>query len=106
MAKHRAPKKKKPPSSPRKARKVMKKARRKSVPRSRLGRFMFRWGWIFPVLAIFVGGGILVVTYVFARIPLPAEIKLDSSAEVLDVNGDMIGTFSGEERRFLVDMDE
>src|SRR5688500_3529772 len=105
MPKHSAPKKK-PPANPRKAAKAAKKARRKAVPRSRLGRFMFRWGWIFPVLAILVGGGILGITYFFARVPLPKDVKLDSSAEVFDVSGDPIGTFSGEERRFLVDTDE
>jgi penicillin-binding protein 1A len=67
---------------------------------------MFRWGWIFPVLAIIVGGGILTITYVFARIPLPRDIKLDSSAEVYDRSGQLIGTFSGEERRFLIDTEK
>ena len=100
MSKRSAPKK--APSSPRKAAKVAKKARRKAVPRSRLGRFMFRWGWIFPVLAILVGGGVLAITYVFARIPLPDEIPLDATAEVFDVEGNPIGTFSGDERRFLI----
>ena len=66
---------------------------------------MFRWGWIFPVLAILVGGGILAVTYVFARIPLPDDIKLDATAEVFDAEGNPIGTFSGEERRFLIGED-
>jgi penicillin-binding protein 1A len=63
---------------------------------------MFRWGWIFPVLAILVGGGILVVTYVFARIPLPDQIKLDAAAEVFDKEGNPIGTFSSDQRRFLL----
>lgn len=104
MSKHSAPRK--APPSPRKAAKAAKKARRKSVPRSRLGRFMFRWGWVFPVLAILVGGGILAVTYVFARVPLPSDIKLDAAAEIFDVNGKRIGTFAGDERRFLIPEDE
>jgi penicillin-binding protein 1A len=104
MGKHTAPKK--APPKPRKAAKAAKKARKKAVPRSRLGRFMFRWGWVFPVLAILVGGGILVVTYVFARVPLPDDIKLDAAAEVVDRNGKPIGTFAGDERRFLIPDDE
>jgi len=56
--------------------------------------------------AILVGGGILALTYAFASIPLPQDIKLTSSAEVFDVNGDRIGTYSDEIKRFLIDTDE
>jgi penicillin-binding protein 1A len=43
------------------------------------------------------------LTYAFARIPLPKDIELASSAEVYDVHGKLIGTYSGEVRRFLID---
>ena len=53
--------------------------------------------------AVVVGAAILVFTYAFASIPLPKDLTLDSSAEVFDLNGEPVGTFSGEERRFLID---
>ena len=54
-----------------------------------------------------IGGAILAVTYAFASIPLPSDIDyLDSSAEVYDRHGDLIGTFSNEVRRFLIDTSE
>lgn len=60
-----------------------------------------------PVGAILVGGAILGVTYAFASIPLPPDIEyLDSSAEVYDREGRLIGTFSNEVRRFLIDTGE
>ncbi len=65
-----------------------------------------RWGWLLPIGAIFVGSGILGLTYAFASIPLPKDLDLDSSAEVYDMNDELIGTFSGEVRRFLIDTDK
>jgi len=62
-----------------------------------------RYGWTLPIGAILVGSGILGLTYAFASIPLPTELDLDSSAEVYDANDELIGTFSGEVRRFLID---
>ena len=59
-----------------------------------------------PVFAIAVGGVILTLTYAFASIPLPADIKLSSSAEVYDRHGELIGVYSGEVRRFLIDTDD
>ena len=56
--------------------------------------------------AILVGSGILGLTYAFASIPLPRELDLDASAEVYDLNDRLIGTFSGEVRRFLMDTDK
>ena len=56
--------------------------------------------------AILVGGGILALTYAFSSIPLPRDIKLTSSAEVFDVNGKLIGTYSDEIKRFLIDTDK
>jgi penicillin-binding protein 1A len=53
-----------------------------------------------------IGGGILALTYAFATIPLPKDIKLDSSAEVYDRNGIRIGTYSNEIHRFLIDTTE
>ena len=59
-----------------------------------------------PLLALVIGGGILALTYAFASIPLPRDIKLSSSAEVFDRNGVRIGTFSNEIHRFLIDTTE
>jgi penicillin-binding protein 1A len=79
---------------------------RSAQPRSRLQRFLLRFGWLLPVGAILIGGTILVLTYAFASIPLPREIPLTSSAEVFDRDGELIGSFSNEERRYLIDMDK
>lgn len=54
--------------------------------------------------AILIGGAILMLTYAFASIPLPREIPITSSAEVFDRNGKLIGSYSNEERRYLIDM--
>jgi penicillin-binding protein 1A len=70
---------------------------------SRSQRWLLRYGWILPVAAILIGGAVLGLTYAFARIPLPADIELASSAEVYDARGRLIGTYSGEVRRFLID---
>jgi penicillin-binding protein 1A len=88
------------------SRAATKKIRKKAQPKSKLQRFLLRYGWLLPVGAILVGGSILGLTYAFAAIPLPEDIQLSSSAEVFDVNGKRIGTFSGEIRRFLIDTDE
>jgi penicillin-binding protein 1A len=58
------------------------------------------------LLALVIGGGILALTYAFASIPLPRDIKLSSSAEVFDRNGVRIGTYSNEIHRFLIDTTE
>ena len=75
----------------------------RTPPRPRLRRFLLRWGWIFPAGAILVGGSILLLTYAFASIPLPQDVELPAAARVYDRNGDLIGIFSGEERRFIID---
>lgn len=79
--------------------------RRQKLPklRSRTQRWIFRYGWVLPVMALVVGGAILALTYAFASIPLPKDIKLSSSAEVFDRNGVRIGTYSNEIHRFLID---
>ena len=77
---------------------------RRARPRSRLQRFLFRFGWLLPLVAILIGGAILTLTYAFASIPLPREIPITSSAEVFDRNGKLIGSYSNEERRYLIDM--
>lgn len=59
-----------------------------------------------PILAVLIGSGILLLTYAFASIPLPREVKLPSSAEVYDVHGRLIGTFTDEVTRFIIDTDE
>ena len=58
------------------------------------------------MLALLIGGAILALTYAFASIPLPKDIKLSSSAEVFDRNGVRIGTYSNEIHRFLIDTTE
>ncbi len=79
---------------------------KKPQPRSKLQRFLLRYGWLLPVGAMVVGAGILTLTYAFAAIPLPQDIVLNSSAEVFDVNGKLIGTYSDEIKRFLIDTDK
>jgi penicillin-binding protein 1A len=82
-------------------------ARRARAGRTRAQRWLLRYGWLLPFGAVFVGGSILVLTYAFASIPLPEDVDyLNSSAEVFDRNGKVIGTFTDEERRFLVDTGE
>ncbi|MDQ3981711.1 MAG: transglycosylase domain-containing protein [Actinomycetota bacterium] len=82
-------------------------ARRAAAGRTRAQRWLLRYGWILPIGAMVVGGSILVLTYAFASIPLPEDIEyLNSSAEVFDRHGNPIGTFTDEERRFLVDTQE
>ena len=82
------------------------KRRTKVQPRSRAQRILLRYGWLLPLGAVLIGGGILLLTYAFASIPLPRDIKLASSAEVFDRNGKLIGTYSGEITRYLIDTDE
>jgi hypothetical protein len=59
-----------------------------------------------PLFALGLGGTVLFLTYAFANIPLPREVPLASAAEVYDTNGNLIGIFSGEQRRFLINTDE
>ena len=80
--------------------------RRKPQPKSKLQRFLLRYGWLLPLGAILMGTGILVLTYAFAKVPLPEDVALTSSAEVFDVNGKPIGTYSDEIKRFLIDTDK
>jgi penicillin-binding protein 1A len=61
---------------------------------------------LLPLLALLIGGSILALTYAFATIPLPKDIRLDSSAEVYDRDGVRIGTYSNEIHRFLIDTTE
>jgi penicillin-binding protein 1A len=74
----------------------------KPKPTSRPQRILLGFGWLLPLAALLVGGAILLLTYAFASIPLPREIKLDQTARVYDINGKLIGTFSGEERRIII----
>ena len=74
----------------------------KARPKSRTQRVLLRFGWVLPIVAVLLGGAILLLTYAFASIPLPREIRLDQTARVYDVNGKLIGTFSGEERRIII----
>ena len=67
---------------------------------------LLRFGWLLPLVTLFLGLGILLITYAFASIPLPKEVPLASSAEVYDRDGELIGIYSDEVRRFLVDTGE
>jgi penicillin-binding protein 1A len=59
-----------------------------------------------PIFAVVIGAGILLLTYAFASIPLPRDLRLPSSAEVYDVHGKLIGTYSDEVQRFLIDTEK
>ncbi|MGH2750541.1 MAG: transglycosylase domain-containing protein [Actinomycetota bacterium] len=74
--------------------------------RSGASRWLLRLGWLLPLFALGVGGAVLFLTYAFANIPLPREVPLASAAEVYDANGDLIGIFSGEQRRFLINTEK
>ena len=56
--------------------------------------------------AVLIGSGLLVLTYAFASIPLPKDVPLPASAEVYDRHGRLIGAYSGEVTRFLIDTDD
>ena len=79
---------------------------KKVKPDSRAQRILLRVGWLLPLLAFIVGGIVLALTYAFASIPLPKDVELAQAAKVYDRNGKLIGTFSGEERRFIIDTDK
>jgi membrane peptidoglycan carboxypeptidase len=64
---------------------------------------LLRLGWLIPIGAIGVAGSILILTYAFASIPLPEDVPLPNATKVYDAKGRLIGTFSGEERRFIID---
>ncbi|MPZ71220.1 MAG: hypothetical protein GEU71_17085, partial [Actinobacteria bacterium] len=83
------------------ARRGRKKTRKDG--RSRTQRFLLRWGWLVALGGILIGVAILLLTYAFASIPLPQDIRLASAAKVFDRHGEPIGIFSGEERRFIID---
>ncbi|HZK51642.1 MAG TPA: transglycosylase domain-containing protein [Actinomycetota bacterium] len=79
---------------------------RAPAKRPRASRWLLRLGWMLPLFALGVGGTVLFLTYAFANIPLPREVPLASAAEVYDANGNLIGIFSGEQRRFLINTEE
>ena len=79
-----------------------KKSTKKAKPKSRLQRFILKMGWLVPIFALLASSGVLVFTYAFAVIPLPAQVPLESATTVYDVNGKKIGIFTGEQRRFLL----
>jgi penicillin-binding protein 1A len=84
-----------------------KKTRRKKVlAGTRAQRILLRFGWLLPLAAIFAGLAILMVTYAFASIPLPSDVKLSSSAELYDVHDHLIGTYTDGVERFLIDTNE
>ncbi|HVF52072.1 MAG TPA: transglycosylase domain-containing protein [Actinomycetota bacterium] len=84
--------------------KTSKKKGRRKKPRSRFQRWLVRWGWILPVGALIIGGSVLLFTYTYAKVLLPEDVDfVTSSAEVYDREGNLIGTFSDEVRRFLID---
>ncbi|HVL65055.1 MAG TPA: transglycosylase domain-containing protein, partial [Actinomycetota bacterium] len=96
----RTQKGKPPPKHGRKGR-----ARGRAQERSRAQRFLIRWGWILPLAAVLVGSSILLLTYAFASIPLPEDVPLKSATKVYDRDGELIGIFSGSERRLIIPTD-
>ena len=88
------------------ARKKRRSDKKRSRPKSRFQRFLLRFGWLLPMVAIIVGLGVLVVTYAFAEIKLPSQIQVTSSAEIFDRNGKPIGFYADEVRRFLLSREE
>jgi penicillin-binding protein 1A len=80
--------------------------RRKVEPRTRAQKIFLRYGWIAALAALAAGLGVLVLTYAFASIPLPQDIDPATSAQVYDVDGRLIGTYSDEVTRFLIDTGE
>ncbi len=85
---------------------MSKRAKSKFEPRTRMQRFLLRYGWLFPLGTIAVGAGVLLVTYAFAAIPLPQDIEISASTQVYDVKGRLIGTYSDEGYRELINIDE
>lgn len=79
------------------------KGKKSKRPRSRAQRWLFRYGWLLPLGALVVSIGLLLLTYAFASIPLPEDVELPSSAEVYDAQGRLIGTYTGDVRRFIID---
>ena len=75
---------------------------KKKKPRSRSLRVLLAVGWLIPIGALMAGAAVLVFTYAFATIPLPEDVPLEAATRVYDRNGDLIGTFQGEQRRFLL----
>ena len=77
------------------------------MPNTRGTRWLLRLGWLVPLGAFVAGIGVLILTYAFASIPLPQDVEyLSASAEVYDRHGKLIGTYTGEVRRFLLPPDE
>lgn len=79
---------------------------KKVRPKSRAQRILLKVGWLVPIGALLAGTGILLFTYAFAVIPLPNEIPLESATRVYDVDGELIGIFTGEQRRFLLNAEK
>ena len=78
------------------------KSLKKARPKSRMQRILLKLGWLIPIGALLAGAGVLVFTYAFAVIPLPQEVSLESATRVYDVDGKLIGIYTGEQRRFLL----
>lgn len=79
-----------------------KKKSKKVKPRSRAQRILLKIGWLIPIGALLAAGAVLIFTYAFAVIPLPNEITLESATRIYDINGKLIGTLHGEQRRFIL----
>jgi len=73
------------------------------LPSARPPRRWTRFLWVLPVLALGAGLFGVVIVYAFASVPLPKQVQLPSAAEVFDRDGELIGIFAGEERRFTID---
>ncbi len=80
------------------------RADRGGPPRERrVPRWLLLWGSAIPLAAVLIGAGVLALTYAFAAIPLPKDVKITASAQVFDRHGKLIGTYSNGEERFLID---
>jgi len=73
------------------------------LPSARPRRRWIRFLWVLPVLALLSGLVGVVIVYALASVPLPRQVELPSAAEVFDRDGELIGIFASEERRFTID---
>lgn len=70
-----------------------------------------RWSrlwWLNLLAAVFVAwiAADFAVEYSLAKVPLPPEVKLPSTSEVYDRDGNLIATYRDEVTRFIIDTDQ
>ncbi|MDQ3964733.1 MAG: transglycosylase domain-containing protein [Actinomycetota bacterium] len=61
--------------------------------------------WVVAALPVLVSvvAADYIVEYALAKVPLPAEVKLPSTSEVYDRDGELIATYRDEVTRFIID---